>query len=127
MTTWFAVLYALVTFGAVVRLTRFVVLDDLGHWLIKAPLQHWAWVRAVKADKTWDEEDTDTMPTGVRAAHGLGCPFCVSTWLGIGATALALAATLNTTTQTAWFIVAAGLTMSYLTGHIIDRLDLKES
>src|SRR6187551_155583 len=132
--------YAVATLGAVVRLTRFVVLDDLGHWLIKRPLQQVAFDHDIKAhhrirtnedmtvqvtEPDWTE-DTDTMPTAVRAAHGLSCPFCVSTWLGIGAVAIALAAWPHPRARNAWLTVAGGLTASYLTGHIVDRLDLHE-
>jgi hypothetical protein len=134
--------YAVATVGAVVRLTRFVVLDDLGHWLIKGPLQQAAWNHdlakygrhKVSEDgqvevhlPDWQADDTDTMHTAVRASHGLGCPFCVSTWLGIGAVGIALAAWPHPKARNAWFAVAAGLTASYLTGHIVDRLDLKET
>lgn len=133
--------YAVATLGAVVRLTRFVVLDDLGHWLIKRPLQQAAWNhdmakygtdvtspdgQVVVRHADWTE-DTDTMHTALRAAHGLSCPHCVSTWLGIGAVGVALAAWPHPRARNAWLAVAGGLTASYLTGHLLDRLDMKET
>lgn len=63
---------ALLVLGATMRLTRLVVADDLGKWLIKERANRWA------------EYDPQYLPETKRQklVSGLDCPFCVGFWIG---------------------------------------------
>lgn len=67
----------LLLLGAVLRVTRLVVADDLGLWWIKDPLDQWAHRNHGSVTPWWH-----------RYLGGLSCPFCVGFW--IGCTALLL-------------------------------------
>lgn len=97
----------LLALGVTARLTRLVVADSLGGKWFRWPAQRWA-------NRTpWKHTRRQFW------VDGLGCPFCVSTWIGIGSFTLLWAAwTVDGWLLTGWRIVAAGLTASYLLSHL---------
>jgi len=64
---------AVLVLGATMRLTRLVVADDLGLWLIRYPAYRWSNERDPRAE-TWR----------AKLVSGLDCPFCVGFWIGAG-------------------------------------------
>lgn len=112
---------ALLAAGAVARLTRFVTKDDLGHWLVKGPLEAYA-AAHVSPGTVYDVEDVDTWPGPLKAAHGLSCPWCVSVWLGLavyGSHAVAGRVGL----LGPWRLVTGALATSHVVGMAQARLD----
>lgn len=109
---------ALLAAGMVARLTRFVTRDDLGHWVVKAPLEGVA-LRA-SAGHVWDADDVDTWPVPLKAAHGLSCPWCVSVWLGLAVYGSHAAAG-RLGVLSLWRWVGAALSTSYVAGFIESR------
>lgn len=61
-----------------------------------------------------------------KISHGLNCPYCVGTWIGIGTFAVAALASRHDTTKRLFTTLASGLTASFLTGVIINQLDPEE-
>lgn len=57
--------------GATARLTRLVVVDDLGTWVLAEPARAWA-ARAEPAADGWR----------TKLVSGLDCPWCVGFWIG---------------------------------------------
>jgi len=98
---------AALALGSTMRLTRLVLLDDLGLWLIRQP--------AFDLAKRHDPEGE----TWVGKAHsGLDCTFCVGYWIGAG---VALAY-LPKRTRPLWRFVTATLTLNEVSGHLGARL-----
>lgn len=116
----------LLALGATLRLTRFIVADDVpGGWYIKQPLLNRAW-----ADSTPDQRRTYTQDgdpanlTGWRGKvlAGLGCPYCMSVWMA-GFTTLTLLLAGGPGEAADWWRYIAGfLTLAWLTGHIASRV-----
>lgn len=127
------------------RLTRFIVVDDLGRWTIKGPYQRHASHIEVEAmnreasrinhaanedhrrrlmNRHADAVSGDRpYTTAQKISHGLECPYCVGTWVGIGTFALAALASRNTTSKRVFTTLASGLTASFLTGAIINHME----
>ena len=97
---------AALVLGATLRLTRFVVNDDLGEWWVKAPIY-----RAVLS-----RVPEERIGHASNYLDGLSCPFCVGYWIGVGVLA-------SRSESSAWRFVAGTLTLNYLSGHISSRLD----
>ncbi len=141
MTVALVVLDFFLALGAALRLTRFVVADDVpGQWWIKNPLDRWvhgekqmaAYDRLVehRGALIQDGHDPDTLeeplPPPVdsrrlkshRYLQGLGCPFCISVYMAaFTVLTLWLAGGLGDAAD--WWRYPAGfLTLAWLTGHI---------
>ena len=113
--------------GASLRLSRFVTTDTLGGWLT-APAVRWAARHEVRARQDGRENTAPVHPDDpvtwqARAVAGLGCPFCVGTWLGFGVIATHLLARRSAPALAAWRAVAGGLSLNYLAGHLSSRID----
>lgn len=100
----------LLVIGATLRLTRFVILDDLGRRLIRYPLEELL-VWGLRPSKQW-------------LIEGLTCPFCVGFWIGLAVLTSTLgAAALSPGEHLAWEVILAALTLNYLAAHVGARLD----
>lgn len=106
----------LLLFGSVVRLTRFVVSDDLGLWLIKKPA------------RKWSGHDPEYIPLSKKEklVSGLDCPFCVGFWISFIMTVIYFIVDPNSTSLTTvsgwWFVVSGALTLNWFAAHIGARL-----
>jgi hypothetical protein len=128
----------LITLGAALRLTRLVVVDEIGQWWIKDPIDKAAydWYdRQVKEAQLRYESEAPE-PSGCAAwtirtgglevpnpwwwkyRSGLDCPFCVGFWIG----ALVLAASPLFERSRLVRFVATALAFNELTGHVAARL-----
>lgn len=141
-------MYYVTTALAALRLTRFVVLDDLGHWVIKGPYQRWAARREgtalVSLAETRDQavidgqievaddadarlyrysEEDEPITLAQKISHGLNCPYCVGTWISLGMVGAAALAVRDSRTRTIWSVIVGGLASSYVIGQAITRLD----
>lgn len=104
----------LLVLGASLRLTRFVVTDDLGGWWIRDPAERWARVN--------DHYGVAEVITGTgwrgRLVSGLFCPFCVGFWIGVLTLAsLALAGGPGDTAEW-WRWVAGALSLNWVAAHL---------
>jgi hypothetical protein len=97
--------------GATMRLTRLVVTDDLGVWVLKWPARRWA-ARADPHSTGWQ----------TKAVSGLDCPFCVGTWVGYGVLASYCLARRSPWLGGCWRFVAAGLALNEVAAHLGARL-----
>lgn len=93
----------LLTLGATMRLTRFVVVDDLGEWWVKAPVY-----RAVLSN----------LPAHKHAhaaayLEGLSCKWCVGYWIAVG-TLASEHLTRESRLRPAWRFVTGTLALNYL-------------
>jgi hypothetical protein len=142
---WLVLIDALLALGATLRLTRFIVADDVpGRWWIKDPLDAW-----MHGDPKWDQyeelvahrnsliaqgADPDTLVAPVpplggnsRLGHhryigGLSCPYCMSVWMAAFVTlTLLFAGGLGEASE--WWRYPAGfLTLAWVTGHVAARM-----
>lgn len=55
------------------RLTRLIIADELGGWVLREPAEQWAWKR-----------EADSAGWRTKLVDGLSCPFCVGFWVGAG-------------------------------------------
>lgn len=123
-----SVIDVLLAAGAATRLTRFVVTEDLGGWLIRDPANRWAdryepTVDGVPVQRAVAQGHVHTdraLEPGWRSrlVSGLDCPFCVGTWLHIAAQASTTILPRTGPLRAAWRVVAGGLTASYLLAHL---------
>lgn len=90
--------------GAALRLTRVATTDDLGAIVLREPLAN--------------------APIPPRLADGAGCPFCVGFWVSLATVgSYSLASRRSPATLHLWRVVAAALTVNYVTAHVSSRLD----
>jgi len=89
--------------GATMRLTRLIVADELGGWVLREPAERWA----------WREEGVRHGPRH-RLASMLGCPFCVGFWVGVGV----LAGQALAGRSPAWRFAMAALCLNEIAGRI---------
>lgn len=126
---------------ATLRLTRLVTTDDLGEWMLRGPLQSWAYRRDRAAENESREKlglgplpPFSRVPTGWRTklTDGLDCPHCVGYWLGLLVLLAALLAGAPSTLPwlassplplLVWRVICGSLALNYLVGHISARLD----
>lgn len=95
------------------RLTRFVVADNLGRWLVKDPVD--------AAMDRYAEQHAEE-PWWWKYREGLDCPFCAGFWLGLGV----LAGEQVLGGNRAWRTITGALAMNYVVGHLVARLDGEE-
>lgn len=76
---------AVLVLGATMRLTRFVVTDTLGAWLIRDQVDA-AMVRYEEREyEAAENEGRDVRePWWWKYREGLECPWCVGFWIGVG-------------------------------------------
>lgn len=115
--TALAVLTLLLVAGFTARLTRLVIVDDVGLWFLRGPAYMWA-----------DRHEGGRRVPGWRTklVSGLDCPFCVGFWLGAGVLAsIAVVGGLDShgTWAAVWRWVAGVFTLNYVVAHIGSRLD----
>ena len=120
------ILDLILALGACLRLTRFIVADDLpGQWYIKDPLWKSAWAKSSANERAaFNSTDDPADLHGWRGKMigGLGCPYCISVWMA-GLTVLTLAIAGGPGDAADWWRYPAGfLTLAWLTGHIASRV-----
>ena len=119
LTFWTVLLAA----GLTARLTRLVMVDDVGLWFIRGPLASWAVRHTPKQGGVqWGWR--------MMLTSGLACPFCVGFWIGAGVLgSLALLGGFDSHTggATVWRWVAGVFTLNYVVAHIGSRLDSEPS
>lgn len=111
---------------ATLRLSRLVMADDLGKWMILRPTAQWLdgylTRRVGDGDTPTQRADFEGYRKRVFLAGGLTCPFCIGFW--IGAILLLVGYSLgNLGHFPGLFRLALGmLALNYLVGHIASRL-----
>jgi hypothetical protein len=117
----------LLALGATLRLTRFIVSDDVpGTWFIKDPLHDAVHAHQRREDEKRHRAGVESAsypppPRWARYTDGLGCPYCMSVWMAAVVTlTLALAGGPGDAADW-WRYVAGFLTLAWLTGHIAAR------
>lgn len=104
----------LLLLGMTLRLSRFVVADDLGGWWIRHPAEAWA----RRNDPLGDAEDLEDSGKRGRLVSGLFCPFCVGFWLGVlSLVSLALAGGPGDTAEW-WRWVAGAFALNWVSAHL---------
>ena len=116
--------------GSALRLTRFVVLDDLGRWLVREPAYRWAnaaehpvtWLQVGRSDPAL--ADTPDPANGWRSktVGGLECPFCIGFWISSAVVISRALAGHEGRGAKAWRILASALTLSEVVGHVAIRI-----
>lgn len=116
--------------GAALRLTRFIVADDVpGTYWIKEPLhdRKHAWQRKhAEIRKRGQYGVTEEYvhapePRWARYLDGLSCPYCISVWMAALVTATLLLAGGPGDAADWWRYGAGFLALAWLTGHIAAR------
>lgn len=128
---------------ATLRLTRFVTVDSLGGWLIRGPLTQWVagWeagarlaledaIREARADDLgvgaealiveWEKELDGPVSWQARLVSGLGCPYCVGFWLGLGVIVLTILLPFVW-----WWVLLSALSLNYVVGHVGAWMDFE--
>ena len=102
---------AALAIGATMRLSRAVVVDDIGKWLIKQPI-----------DKKIDEyNDRYMSPWWRKYRSALDCPFCIGFHIGW----LVLASYFmcrRVNVLPVWRFVAGALSLNHVSAHIATRI-----
>lgn len=110
----------LLALGVTIRLTRAVTVEEIGARLLRHPVEDWA--GRIPKGRTADL-DEPFMRRRWFWADALSCPYCVSTWIAIGAFAtMAIAHATDSWFTLLWRIVSAGLTGSYVMAHLMVAL-----
>lgn len=145
--TWL-ILLALLVLGGTLRLTRFVVTDSLGGWMLRDPAQEWAdrnekarrMAIVEVAQKMHGEDMTpgaerilnrslraldsdDPISWQARLVSGLYCPFCVGFWIGAAVVILTAVLTPLPIVGMIWVTLLVCLTLNYIVGHLSSRID----
>ena len=113
--------------GATMRLTRLVVKDDLGFWLLRRPVYRWAAqhetqvVPPLERDP-WTDGVEDPLGWQQKLVSGLDCPFCVGFWVGTATLASYAVARQHPVSRWAWRFVAGALTLNEIAAHAGVRL-----
>lgn len=107
---------ALLVTGLALRATRLVTTDQIGERYVQRPAYELArkHLDTHGAPPSWDW-----------LRDGLGCPYCVGYWLGVGAL-VSERATRNAPgpVRGSWRLLAGSFTLNYVVGHLSSRLDV---
>lgn len=102
--------------GTILRLTRFVVLDDLGAWLVRYPAYRWA-----------SRKDPHGTGWPTKAVSGLDCKWCAGYWVAVGVLGMSL---ITRRHPGPWRFIQSTLTANYvaatLDGYLQDQDDQEE-
>ena len=130
--TLLALMDVLLAVGLAMRLTRFVVTDDLGGWWIRHPVmravvryeQHHPHTRRPDTTVTmWRGETVAVrMPWRENLSDGLHCPWCVGFWIDVAVLASLWAVGGPGDAAEPWRWIAAAFTLNYVAAHIGARL-----
>lgn len=126
----------LLALGATLRLTRFVVADDVpGTFWIKEPLHDRKHAAQRKGVPAWRPPSSEPItaeqanqslvypePRWARYLDGLSCPYCISVWMAAAVTVALLLAGGPGDAASWWRYIAGFLTLAYATGHLAARL-----
>ena len=108
--------------GATARLSRLVVVDEIGQWWIKDPIdsamEAYGDREIAAAEREGREPRT---PWWWKYRSGLDCPFCVGFWLGAGVLA-SERVTRGTPLRGPWRFAVGALTLNYVVAHTAARL-----
>ena len=118
--TALAIATLLLAAGLTARLTRLVVVDDIGLWWLRGPLSAWAWSRPQNGRLGWR----------AKLVTGFSCPFCVGFWIGaavLGSLALVGGPDSYGHGASVWRWIAGVFTLNYIVAHIGSRLDAEPS
>lgn len=131
----FTVLLALL---AAMRLSRVILVDDIGLWYVRGPASLWAInhesslppipeVEPQHLDEVVDlrEEEAPTLGWRSRLVAGLNCPFCVGWWIGalvLLSLALVGGPDSESTAANIWRWVAGAFALNYVAAHLGSRL-----
>lgn len=104
----------LLVLGATLRITRFIITDDLGLWWVRGPLYVWA-----------NDHEHDVGPMGWRTkvASGLTCPHCVGFWLGCVVLGSLWLVGGPGHAPDWWRYASGALTLNWCAAHINARMD----
>lgn len=145
----YVALLSVVLILAVMRVTRVVMTDDLGQWLVLTPAYRWAVPREATLRQRYADEAqhlealpepsnadvermhylgeavTDDRPLSpaARLVSGLTCPFCVGfhiTWVMIVITLLVVVVPV---VSIVWHVVLVSLAVNYVCAHLSARWD----
>ena len=121
-----SVLRALLTFGATLRLTRLVTVDDLGQWWLKDPIddaaERWYVRQQKRAALALDghtanfEEMPVDQPWWWKYRSGLDCPHCFSFWTALLVVVLT-SLTRGTPLSRPWRGLMGALALNYVAAH----------
>lgn len=107
--------------GATMRVTRAVVLDDIGKWWVKAPIDS-AIKNALDERLNREAFNGDSMnPWWLKYRAALDCPFCIGFHLGWLVLASYLVAR-RIHMLGPWRFVAGALTLNQVSAHLAIRL-----
>ena len=106
------------------RLTRLVVTDDLGFWLLRSPAV--AWAERGDGYRMVEDPDGSYMEPiegwRTKLVSGLGCPWCVGFWIAALSMVLIYLAGGPGDTAIWWKILAGSLALNYLSTAVGARL-----
>lgn len=127
---------------ASLRLTRFITTDTLGSWTLVEPAVRWATsLEGGYAIKDGSElmdfhshefnvvngyaplQVNEDRGWRSKLVSGLECPHCVGFWIGAATLTAGALAEKRPATRKIFTAVAGSLALSYVTGHISQRLD----
>lgn len=117
--TVLGVLTLVLVLGLTLRLSRLIIVDDVGLWFVRGPAAAWAWGH----DK--DKRGTGAIPWRSHLVTGLSCPFCVGFWIGcLVVLSLYLVGGPDSTSTAAswWRWIAGAFTLNWTVGHIAARV-----
>lgn len=109
----------LLVLGATLRLSRLVIVDDLGKWWLQdridRAMDRYADKEIVAANL---EDRLPRDPWWWKYRAGLWCPFCVGFWIAVGV----VLSYLFWGDTLVWKVIAAMLTLNYVAAHLGARL-----
>lgn len=128
----------LLLLGLTLRVTRLVVVDEIGEWWIKDPVDRamQRWVDRKAEELNWQEicEGCELEPNTVHAHEpfpvpwwwkyrsGLDCPWCVGFWIAVACTVSLLLVGGPGHASEWWRWVAGAFTLNYVAANVGPRL-----